>query len=258
MARPELLARIGDPKLRGATSKIFEVADAFAARRKAIDGDGRLTDVGRLAAITEALEHDAAPALRIARQPLHDARAALDARRSKIALPSVDRNDTVGAIDMIFRRAFVRGLPEIERTKLLFSAEADPRLLDAVISDAPELSGIPRDRHAEILNRRLRQLHGKELDEIERDEAALAEAEAAAAVAMNDMKAAFGPGSDGRRFNQIMDRKLTPWLVGEGSAISVVILNPDGTADYRPASEAEIKIGRRFASVAEYQAQSAA
>jgi hypothetical protein len=258
MRYESFLARIGDKNLRAVAEKAFEISERFAARRAAIDNDARFNEFGKREAIVVELERDFGPAFRVARQPLRDARAELDARKTKIALPAIDPTDVVAQMQRMERRAAVAALDPAERTKLLFDSATDARIIDAVLAEPAELSGLPRDRHQELLNRRLQQLHGPEFAALNQDERALAEAEAAVKVAENDLRATFDPKGNGRQFEQLMNQAVVPWLIDRGAgSIVVVRLNPDGTAEYSEATAAEKVLGKFFKNIEEYRAQAA-
>jgi hypothetical protein len=259
MRSEHLLARIGDENLRAAVKKAFDVAERFAARRQSLANNPSLSDQGRFESIATDLKREFGPAFRLARQPLREARAAVDVRKAKISLPAIDPTDVVAQLQRMERRASVAALDPVERTKLLFESGTDVRIIDAVIAEPPELSGLPRDRHAELLNRRLQQLFGPDIAALEDEEQALAEAEAAIEVAKHHMKTSFDPDqkSDRRQFDKIMEQATIPWLVDSGAFITVVKIGADGLATYPPATELEKQTGKFFKNVEEYNAQAA-
>ncbi len=156
------------------------------------------------------------------------------------------------------RRAHVASVDPDARTRLLFGDAADARIIDAVLAEPPELSGLPRDRYDNLLGRRLRQLHGAEMDALEKDEESVAAAEAAIAVAKSDMKRAFGPKSDGLEFDKTMNQATMPWLIDRGGgSVAVVKIDANGQATYPEASELEKRTGKFFKDLDEYKAQAA-
>jgi hypothetical protein len=238
-------------------AKIFEIADGFEQRSKSIAGDARLSERGRIDALTTALSKEFAPAFRLARQPLRDARASIDARKMKIALPTLDRGDVAGQLAHMEIRAHVASLDLAKRTSLLFDDATDHRIIDAVLAGPSELSGLPRERHSALLDKRLRQLHGSELTVLEESERALAEAEAAAKVGENAIKVEAKLNE--RKFAEIMSRSPIPWLIDRGAgSIVVVKINADGTADYVEAGPAEKAAGKFFKNREEFNAAQAA
>jgi hypothetical protein len=152
----------------------------------------------------------------------------------------------------------LRNLPDDQRSKLVFSTE-DVRVIDAVLTAPPELSGVPKDRFDFLLEQRLKSVFGAEIAAIERDEAALENAEAASAVARNDLRATLDPDAqDARLFETIMAGiSGVPWLMKSGSSIVVVKIDDQGRASYPTATPDEEAAGRFFANRQEYEAANA-
>ena len=122
--------------------------------------------------------------------------------RAEIVPKVADRADVVGELQRAEIRAHVKRLPLAERTALVFSADLDPTIAEAIMTMPPMLSGLPEDRHAHMVRAHLEKHHSAELAEIEHIENQIEVVDAAIQTARNDIY--FASGLDDIEFRQVV------------------------------------------------------
>jgi hypothetical protein len=256
--RETLLARLPahskTAAIRTAADAAFSIVDKFAARRTEMSKSGQYTEAGVSAAMREALPATLR-ALNTARAPIAKLARDAKAKRASLRPADPDRGDVAGAIERQEIRAYWRTLPPGDRAQLAMTT-TDLRLLEALVTAAPELSGFTRNQRDvvdKVEQRYIALKHPAELAEVEALDALVAEAEAITAVTRNDIRnsAALEP----QPFEALARKvEAAVWLVGDASAPQVCEVAADGTAEYRLATAEEAVTGVYYKNEAEYQA----
>jgi hypothetical protein len=247
------------PKLRDAAANCLAIGEKFANQRQQLERDGHLSEIGRRAKLTEATKAHARE-LREARAPIREQADRIASLRGQIKPVAVDRSDIVSALERAEIRAYVRGLRTQDQITALLK-QNDPKILDAVLEMPAALSGVAPEHFQIAKAAREQQLHGPLLKEIAKLESIVAEADAAAKVARNDLAAASG--FDHIDFEKIVgpieSRKQAPWLIKSGAAVIRVRPEKKGTPELHPlATPDEILDGQYFKDEQEYRENHAA
>jgi hypothetical protein len=247
--------------LRADIQSALASAEKFADRASEIKVDRNLSAEGRSAAITKQLKS--------ALRDIRDSSAPIDAMKTKLAaiqaavkMPPVDRTDTAGALARQELRAALRGMPMGDRAALLLGQDADVRWVDAVLEQPSVLSGTPPELYLQAKTQRLESLFAAEIAEGENLDQQISEGEAGLQLARQDLAKASGLNE--REFEamelEVNSRRNAVWLRIEtdvlGNERTVVVPIKGGAS--RPATEAERRDGKFFASLADYQAHRAA
>jgi hypothetical protein len=166
--------------------------------------------------------------------------------------PPVDRNDVVAAMERQELRATIAEMPDAERIGFVLGT-SDPRIIEAVLGQPAVVSGIPEEVFSKVEASYQERRYAKELREIRDLEAVVAEAEAAARVARDEMRQTIG--LDPKCFDDIVkpieEKRSAPWLIKDGEKIRVV---KPGQHHYPEASADEIRDGVYYRDVEDYQA----
>ncbi|WLA78816.1 hypothetical protein [Bradyrhizobium elkanii] len=242
--------------LREAAEKCLEISERFAKERADIEKNNHLTPDGRKAQLLESLKTRHARDLRDARKPLEDFAKSIESMRAKVKPAEIDRGDIVGALERMEIRTFVFNSTNAEKMKLLLE-DADPVILDAVLSAPRALSGVPAEYYDRAKAAREEQLHGPVLRDIAAAQEVLSEARNAAAIARADLMGTIE--MDQREFDRLMhpieNRTAAPWLLKQGDRVVVVA---PGESVYKEATEDQLRDGKFYASMQEYQQDRAA
>ncbi len=249
-----LLDRISDKILRASAEACLGLVENVRVHRAQLEKSGNFTEIGRAAALKEALGKQYAPQLRKIQAPIAAAQAAVEQRRAALSLPIPDKTDLAGVLDRQEIRAHLRSLSLAQRTALVFESK-DLRISDAVISAPPELSGIPADRFALLHRAALDRIHGPEMKSIAEAEAIVSEARAAIQVAKNDMRQETG--LDEKIFGEVMGnvKQGAPWLVRQAD---IVLTVQPGKMVYQESTAEELATGKFYASMEDYKNDQAA
>lgn len=221
--RETLLSRIPTGHaMRAAAASVISVAERFTGSCNAIDGSPALTPTGKSekvrATVPEALRE-----LIGARTAIKTARAKLNERRKGLKLTQYDPENAAAAIERSEIRSYLRSLDKMALT-VIAETTKDARLLEAMLSAPQELSGFDESmqRIAESVERRyLHMLNGSEIDEIERQEAIVAEAEAISNIAASEIQTRAGLTDQEIQSETVpLERKASaPWLQRDGDRI---------------------------------------
>jgi hypothetical protein len=242
------------PSMRDAMIAAAAASEAFAGHKIALRSDRRMTDLGRRDALKDAITQNYGKQWAAAKAPIAKARAEIASRRAALTVKAVDPSNLAAALERQEIRAWVRSLDLTVRQSVVLASK-DKRILEAMLTAPPELSGIVNPKAAaEIENRYVEVVYPGELLLIEAADSVVAEAEAALYVARNEMRAVVDVDMRPEDFNELMRPVEThkPWLTSDGK--QVVEVDGAGRASYRPASETDIANGVQYNDLAEFKA----
>jgi hypothetical protein len=259
-----LQARVPEHKhsdtVKTAMAACLGVGERFAARRAELETSGKLTPAG----VGAAMRDETAKALKDlvkAHAPIKSIAEQAKARRDGLKVKAIDRTDVAGAIERMEIRQFMRGLDIGERRTVAMTTK-DPRLLEAMLSAPPELSGFKESQPqllADIEQRYFNPVYGADLAAIDATDAVTAEGDAAYKVAASDIQRAAEIGE--REFAALLgtaERKEgAPILMRNSVNGDVIRIFPEkrGSSDFqRAATKEEIEEGR-ILTAAEYEAE---
>jgi hypothetical protein len=243
-------------RLAAAAAECLTISERFANQRELLERDGYLTPEGKRVKLAEALTKQFARDLRDARKPIESAAQEVTRLRGEVKPVQVDRTDVVAAMERQEIRAFIRSLPSGDKIAALLK-QADPKILDAVLDAPAALSGVPEEHYARAKTAREEQLHGPQLREIEALQSVVDEANAAAQVARNDLVTTveMDQASFDKLVVPIETKAAAPWLLKQGERVVVVV---PGETTYQDASPDQLREGRYFKDMQEYQQERAA
>jgi hypothetical protein len=199
--------------------------------------------------------------LRDARAPIGELQTKLEAKRKAVAMPAFDRSDVVEFLARQELRAALRSMDRGQRALLL----QDPTFADAMLEQPPSLSGLMASETFLVdatKKERLGSLFGPQLAEIDELEKTVAEANAIADVARNDLK--HHSQMDDRIFAEfakpVEAKQAAPWLKrdkdAEGREVIRALDLEAGVA--RIATPDQIRDGKFYKDHAEYLADRSA
>jgi hypothetical protein len=245
--------------LRKAAEACLNVSERFTSEREQIDQNPHLTRDGKKAKLIDSLRKTHARDLRDARKPFDEAANKLKAMRETIKPAQIDETNVVAALERMEIRTFVFNSPSADKVSLLLHQDASPKILDAVLSAPRELSGVTKDIYDRAKTAREEKLYGPLLQEIETAELVLSEANNAAAIARASLMGTVE--LDQREFDRIMlpieNKTAAPWLLKEPGSQRVVVVEP-GAATYQEATPDQLRDGKFYADMQEYQQDRAA
>jgi hypothetical protein len=263
----QLLQQVGRHPLRSSLAKCFDIAETFQGDIEFLQLNDGLSPKGRQDALQAKLRA-AIRDLRDARAPINDLESKLEAKRKAVAMPKFDPADTLGFLRRQELRTALRTMSSGQRALHL----ANPAFADAMLEMPPVLSGLhpvegqPGEDSSLVettKEQRLGSLFGPQLAEISELEKTIAEANMIANLARGDLKLHSGM-DDQRVFEEfvkpIETKANAPWLRRStdfnGKEIVVVIDTGGGPA--KIATPDQVRDGRFFASLEEYQASRSA
>jgi hypothetical protein len=246
--------------VKTAMAACLGVGERFAARRAELETSGKLTPAG----VGAAMRDETSKALKDlvkAHAPIKSIADQAKARRDGLKVRAIDRTDVAGAIERMEIRQFMRGLDIGERRTVAMTTK-DPRLLEAMLSAPPELSGFKESQPqllADIEQRYFNLVHGTDLAAIDATEAVTAEGDAAYKVAASDIQRAAEIGE--REFAALLgaaERKEGAPILMRTTSGAVLRIFPDkqnvAGEFQRQATSDEIADGR-FLTPAEYEVE---
>jgi hypothetical protein len=265
----QLLQQMQRHPLRSSLAKCFDIAETFQGDVEYIAlNDGlspRGRDDERQAKLRAAIRD-----LRDSRAPIAEMQQKLDTKRAGIAMPPFDPKDIVGFLRRQELRAALRSMAAGQRELTL----NDPAFADAMLEQPPVLSGLflaedfkgtispeiqtNRDIVAAAKQKRLANLFGPQLAEIDELEKTVTEANMIADLARNDLQ--LHSGLDRRVFEEFVKpvetKAATHWLRKDADG-TIRVIDLEKRVG-RVATEREILDGKYYRDHAEYLADRAA
>jgi hypothetical protein len=241
------------PSMRSAMIAAAAASEGFAGHKIALASDGRMTELGQRQALRDALTANHGKAWARANASVLKERKKITARRDALVIKAVDKTDLAAALERQEIRAWVRQLDLGVRQSVVLATK-DRRILEAMLTAPPELSGIAGSSAAsEIEARYLELTYPDELAAIEAMDGVVAEAEAALAVARNDL-ASVVDHLHPHEFDTLLKGIDVgrPWLI-DGRR-QVCETGADGKPHYRKANETDLADGVEYENFAAYKA----
>jgi hypothetical protein len=243
------------PSMRDAMIAALAASEQFSGHKVALASDGRMTQRGQQEALKEALTNTHGKAWARAKAPVTKSRAEIKARRAALVIKSVDPANFAAAVERQEIRSWVRQLDQGVRGSVVL-ATRDKRILEAVVSAPPELSGFAGDAAlaGQIEDRYFEVVYPGEVAAIEAMDAVVAEAEAAVGIAYNDLRITFAPGMHTHDFDELMKpiETIRPWLIDGRRQVCETGI--DGKPVYRKATEADLADGVEYENFDAYRA----
>lgn len=233
----------------------LSAGEQFAARKAELAKSGTLTAIGQREALRDDLEKRFGRSVARTSNEIAKARGDIRSRRANLKIKAVDPTNVAAALERQEIRSWFRSLDLMGRQTVALTTN-DKRILDAVCTAPPELSGFAElpPHIAEQVEARYLELHsGTEITEIEAMESVVSEAEAAVTIARNDLQNVAEIPE--REFNALMtplERGVgRPWLKTVHGR--TVVVKP-GESAYPDATAADLAEGVFYATVDEWQA----
>jgi hypothetical protein len=257
----ELIKRYDRHPLRREVEHALEVAEKFAEGKAAIDNDKYLSPEGKTA--------KKGALVRAALRDIRDAGAPIDAMKTKRAAlvasikpVSFDKSDFAHALLRAELRSALKSMPIGDRAALLLGEKSDPAFTDALLEAPGILSGIDHQMYEQIREQRLATLFTQESFQVESLNDQIAETEAALQIAQDDVGRAAGlpPHEFAKLATEISAKRNAVWLKNDRDVNGepVVIVVPPRGGPSRPATGDEIRDGKFYRDLAEFQADRAA
>ncbi|WP_281803501.1 hypothetical protein [Methylocystis echinoides] len=166
------------------------IVSRLEEKAKAVRADAHLSEAGRWDALRKELAGGARSHLAQLQKNNLAALASIAAQK-KALLPAVkDRTDTIGEMRRAELRAFLRGLPQGERTKMALSG--DPAMIEALVDQPAVLSGLSEELRAQAVDVYVAKTHGETAARIEADQEALENVRVALHLAKIDLERISG------------------------------------------------------------------
>ena len=165
--------------------------------------------------------------------------------------PLADANNVVAEMRRRELRDAVAAMSDDERIAYVLNVK-DNAIVAALLDQPAVVTSIPEEIFAKVEAAYVERMFGKELQEIKAFEAIIAEAQAAAAVARDEMQRTIG--LECKQFDEIVvpieTKARAPWLLREGDR--VVVVKP-GESTYPVATPDELRDGVFYADLVEYE-----
>jgi hypothetical protein len=240
------------PSMRDAMIAALAAGEELADHKSTLSKDGRMTPLGQSQALKDALTNTFGKALARAKAPVAKARAEYKTRKAALTIKPVDPANLSAALERQEIRAWVRSL-DLGVRQAVVLATKDVRILDALLSAPPELSGIVDAVLAgKVEDRYLEVVYPGELAELEALDAVIAEGETAVAIARNEMQALIDVHP--HDFDEMMKpiEVTRPWLMKDDKQVCEI--GADGKPTYRLADDSDRANGIKYENLAAYQA----
>jgi hypothetical protein len=164
----------------------FSIVERFKAKADMIRRDPTLSRAGIAAAISKARNGGFGEHLGQLQRSVKVGLDSVRLERAQMCPVRPDKSDTVGEMRRASIRTFLRSLPQGERMRLA-QTTTDREIVEAILHAPAELTGLPREVHAAIVDKEIEVLHGARLAQLKTLETAYEETDAALQVAANDM-----------------------------------------------------------------------
>jgi hypothetical protein len=233
------------PAMKAAMIAALAAAEQFAGHKIALASDGRSTPRGQREKLQEALTQNHGKAWARAKAPVAKARKEIEAERAALVIKPVDPTNFAAALERQEIRAWVRQLDLGVRQSVVLATK-DRRILEAVVSAPPELSGFAGDAAfaSKVEDRYFELVYPDKLATIEAKNDVVGEAEACLHIARNELRSTIDLHQID--FDALMKPLEVDRLLVTHDRTQVIGKRADGMATYRPASPDESENGELF------------
>jgi hypothetical protein len=242
--------------MKDAMIAALAASEQFSGHKIGLASDRRMTELGKSQALKDELTNRFGKQLARAKAVVTKARAEIDAERAALVIKPVDKTDIAAALERQEIRAWIRQLDLGVRQSVVLATK-DVRILEAVTSAPPELSGFAGDAAfaSKVEDRYIELTYPDKLADIEAKSGVVAEAEASMHISRNDMRATVDMHQ--RDFDALMKpvEVIRPVLTSDRKQL--IEIDAAGRASYRPASQSDIDNGIVFGSDEHKAAQAA-
>jgi hypothetical protein len=240
------------PSMRAVMADALTAGEQYAGFKIGLKSDARMTPLGRAHALKAELTGRFGKTLARAKAPVAKARAEIKSRRDALVVKSVDPTNLAAALERQEIRQWIRSLDVGVRQSVVLATK-DRRILEAMVSAPPELSGFVDAKVADQVEQRLIELtYPREIAELEAMDSVVAEAEAAMDVARNDLASVVDLHP--HEFDTLLKGIDVgrPWLIDGRRQVCETGI--DGKPVYRKATEADLADGVEYKNFDEYRA----
>jgi hypothetical protein len=243
------------PSMKAAMIAAAAASEGFAGHKIALASDGRMTPRGQQDALRESLTQNHGKQWARANASVLKARKAIEAERAALVIKPVDKTDLAAALLDQEIRAWVRTL-ELGVRQSIVLATPDIRILQAVVSAPPELSGFAGDAAfaSKVEDRYIELTYPDKLASIEANNDVVSVAEAGMHVQRNELRSTISVDMHVRDFDEMMRpiETIRPWLIDNRTQVCEV--GADGKPSYRKANESDVAFGVEYKNYDEYKA----
>jgi hypothetical protein len=230
--------------------------EQFAGHKIALQSDDRMTAKGRSQALRDALTGNHGKQWAKAKAAVARARKEIEAERAALVIKPVDPANVAAALERQEIRAWVRTLDLGVRQSIVLATK-DRRILEAVVSAPPELSGFAGDAAlaSKIEDRYIELTYPDKLASIEAKNDVVSEAEAGVGIAYNELRSTIDLHV--HDFSELMKPLEVDRPVLTSDKTQIIEIDAAGKATYRPASQSDIDNGVVYGSDEHKAAQAA-
>jgi hypothetical protein len=239
------------PTMRAAVIAVRAASEGFAGHKIALASDRRMTALGQRQALQDAFTGNHGKTWSRAKAPVTKARKEITARDAALVIKDPDQS-YAGVHGRWEARQWLLSL-ELGVRHAVAETTDDIRILEAMVTAPPQLSGVNLPALAAKIERRYKEvMYPAELADIAADDAVVAVAEAAVGTSYNDMRSIMDH-LHSHEFETLMKSidVAGPWLTVDRR--QVIEIGADGFAKYHPASADEVETGRIY-NEAEFRA----
>jgi hypothetical protein len=242
--------------MRTAMIAAAAASEGFAGHKIALASDRRMTELGQRQALRDALTGNHGKAWARANASVLKERKAIEAERAALVIKPIDPANVAAALERQEIRAWVRTLDLGVRQSIVLATK-DRRILEAVVSAPPELSGFDGSAQVadQIEQRYIELVYPDKLASIEAKSDVVSEAEACLHISRNELRSTVDIHQ--HDFDALMKpvETIRPLLTSDRK--QVIEIGADDKASYRPATADESENGQVYDRAA-YQAARAA
>lgn len=177
----------------GAAAKLSDAKAAAIAKGAEIDKSAHFTPAGRVAAKRAYLEANVAPFVRGAFDAIDKANAEITRIRSSMSPVVIDKSDFAGALRRQELRAWLRGLPDRDRNRILALPElVDPDIAIAITEQPAQLSGVTEGQRTRLADRAIASRYPSEITTVSTIGDGAESLEHTVGTTINEIGGAFG------------------------------------------------------------------
>lgn len=199
--QPEWTGRPDLARLHQAFIQTIHFIESVPNHRADLAKPGDLSAKGLNDAVRKSAAANVVPALRKVAWEAEKTANGIKNDRRKLAVPTPDKSDIVGALLRQELRTFLRGMEHGERVGVVMS---DAAFLEAAMEGPAALSGLTDKLRAELENRMIESAHGAAVEAMDSAREAISLTESAVEFAVNTLRDECGFEHNKGAFNEWM------------------------------------------------------